>query len=75
MNDRGVGSCSVHVEAVGAGAGRQAYPLARRQDPVAQREQARERRDWAAADQIRAQIEDLGWQVRDTPEGAELEPL
>jgi hypothetical protein len=40
-----------------------------------QRTLAREAKEWAQADQIRDQIESLGWQVNDTPEGAELAPL
>jgi len=37
------------------------------------REEARQRRDWQKADQIRGQILDRGWQVIDTPEGPVLE--
>ncbi|HJZ25376.1 MAG TPA: hypothetical protein VJ370_03780, partial [Streptosporangiaceae bacterium] len=36
---------------------------------VADRTQARLERDWARADQIRAQLEELGVQLTDTPEG------
>jgi cysteinyl-tRNA synthetase len=36
---------------------------------VADRTQARNERDWARADQIRAQLDELGVQVTDTPEG------
>jgi hypothetical protein len=36
---------------------------------VQEREAARARRDWAAADQLRAHIAALGWQVQDTPDG------
>lgn len=36
---------------------------------VAEREAARQRRDWAAADALRGRIAALGWQVRDTPAG------
>jgi cysteinyl-tRNA synthetase len=36
---------------------------------VADRTQAREHRDWARADQIRADLDALGVQVTDTPEG------
>ena len=36
---------------------------------VADRTQARQERDWARADQIRAQLDELGVQVTDTPEG------
>ena len=39
------------------------------------RQSARARRDWAAADQLRAQLAALGWSVRDTPEGPLLEPV
>ena len=38
-------------------------------DLVADRTQARKERDWARADQIRAQLDELGVQVTDTPEG------
>src|SRR6266851_5591381 len=40
------------------------------EDLVADRTQARQDRDWARADQIRAQLDELGVQVTDTPEGA-----
>jgi cysteinyl-tRNA synthetase len=36
---------------------------------VADRTQARKERDWARADQIRAQLDELGVQVTDTPDG------
>jgi hypothetical protein len=39
------------------------------------REEARTQGDWEAADRLREQIADLGWQVNDTPEGSELSPL
>jgi cysteinyl-tRNA synthetase len=39
------------------------------------REQARRARDWSAADRIRDQLRELGWEVRDGPEGPELRPL
>ena len=42
---------------------------------VAEREAARARRDWAAADALRSRIAALGWQVRDTPEGPVTETL
>lgn len=38
------------------------------------REEARKRRNWQKADQIRDQILDRGWQIVDTPEGPVLEP-
>ena len=37
-----------------------------------QRQAARERRDFAAADAIRDQLRQAGWLVRDTPDGPEL---
>jgi len=40
---------------------------------VAQRQVARERRDWPTADALREQIAALGWRVIDTPEGPRLE--
>lgn len=39
-----------------------------------ERNAARERKDWAASDRLRDQIEAAGWQVMDTPEGSVLEP-
>lgn len=39
------------------------------------RSTARANRQWQTADQLRLQIAELGWQVMDTPDGAELEPL
>jgi cysteinyl-tRNA synthetase len=36
---------------------------------IADRTQARRQRDWARADQIRAQLDELGVQVTDTPDG------
>jgi len=36
---------------------------------VAEREAARQRRDWAAADQLRTQVAALGWKIKDTPDG------
>lgn len=42
---------------------------------VAARTQARQQRDWAQADDLRGQIEALGWQVNDTPDGPKLVSL
>jgi hypothetical protein len=42
---------------------------------VAERQAARDRRDWAASDALRARISALGWGVKDTPSGAQVEPL
>jgi cyanophycinase-like exopeptidase len=39
---------------------------------VREREEARARRDWAAADTLRNRIQALGWQVKDTPDGPRL---
>jgi hypothetical protein len=36
------------------------------------RQQARLRKDWAAADELRQQIERLGWRVDDIPDGLKL---
>jgi hypothetical protein len=41
---------------------------------VEEREAARARRDWATADGLRERIAALGWQVRDTLTGPDLEP-
>ncbi len=38
------------------------------------REAARQARDWAAADRLRDEISELGWEVRDGPGGPELLP-
>jgi cyanophycinase-like exopeptidase len=40
-----------------------------------QREAARARCDWGAADRLRDQISQLGWHVRDTPDGPQVLPL
>jgi cysteinyl-tRNA synthetase len=42
---------------------------------AADREQARATRDFDAADRLRAEIEQLGWEVRDIADGFELTPL
>jgi cysteinyl-tRNA synthetase len=42
---------------------------------AARREQARKARDFAAADRLREEIAQLGWEVRDAPDGFELLPL
>jgi len=39
---------------------------------AAERQAARERKDWSAADDYRRQITGLGWTVQDTPEGPKL---
>ena len=39
------------------------------------REEARVRRDWAEADGLRDRINALGWQVQDTPQGAQVSRL
>jgi cysteinyl-tRNA synthetase len=41
---------------------------------VEERETARSRKDWPASDNLRQRIQELGWQVKDTPEGTKLEP-
>jgi cysteinyl-tRNA synthetase len=40
-----------------------------------QRQAARAARDWTAADLIRDRLRDLGWDVRDGPDGPELLPV
>jgi cysteinyl-tRNA synthetase len=42
---------------------------------VVQRQQARDRRDFEAADRLRDELRQLGWAVRDGPAGPELLPL
>jgi cysteinyl-tRNA synthetase len=44
------------------------------QELLARRQSARAERDFAAADAIRDQLAQMGWIVRDTPEGARLVP-
>jgi len=39
---------------------------------AAEREEARASRDFGRADQIRDQLAEAGWEIRDTPEGARL---
>jgi cysteinyl-tRNA synthetase len=39
---------------------------------AAEREQSRKNRDWAGSDRLRLKIAELGWEVRDTPEGPKL---
>jgi len=42
---------------------------------VEQRAAARSGKDWAASDQLRDQLRELGWEVRDTPDGQKLKRL
>jgi cysteinyl-tRNA synthetase len=39
------------------------------------RDQARADRDWTEADRLRDELQALGWEVRDGPDGTELRPL
>jgi cysteinyl-tRNA synthetase len=39
---------------------------------AAERQSARERKDWAASDEYRKQLTALGWTVQDTPDGPKL---
>jgi cysteinyl-tRNA synthetase len=41
---------------------------------VAERDEARRRRDWSRADRLREEIQRLGWNVEDTPGGARIVP-
>jgi cysteinyl-tRNA synthetase len=43
-------------------------------DLLAQREHARERRDFQQADRLRQELRQRGWEIRDGPEGSELIP-
>ena len=43
-------------------------------DLLDRRNEARARRDWQAADQLRARITELGWQIADSPTGSSLSP-
>lgn len=42
---------------------------------VEARQKARAEKDWSRSDILRQQIIELGWQVKDTPQGPQLEPL
>jgi cysteinyl-tRNA synthetase len=42
---------------------------------VEARQAARQQKDWAASDEIRQKLAGLGWQVKDTPNGPQIEPL
>jgi len=42
---------------------------------VEARQTARAQKDWPAADSLRDQIAEMGWQVTDTPQGPALEPV
>jgi cysteinyl-tRNA synthetase len=50
------------------GAGAEAEAL------LAEREEARATKDFARADQVRNRLAELGWEVRDSAEGAKLVP-
>jgi cysteinyl-tRNA synthetase len=47
-------------------------PTSEAEGLLAERERARADRDFEAADRIRDELAELGWQVRDTPDGARL---
>lgn len=44
-------------------------------DWVEDRQAARQAKDWSRADQLRREIEAMGWQITDTPTGPQLTPL
>jgi cysteinyl-tRNA synthetase len=44
-------------------------------DLAARRDAARAERDFITSDRLRAQIESLGWQVEDTPNGTKLRKI
>jgi cysteinyl-tRNA synthetase len=44
------------------------------QELAARRDRARADRDWVAADRLRDELRDMGWEVRDGPQGPELVP-
>ncbi len=50
-------------------------PSSKAEQLLVARTEARAAKDWAKADALRDELEALGWQVRDTPEGPYLEPL
>jgi cysteinyl-tRNA synthetase len=63
---------SVAEEKGSSGGGEDA--LARGEALLVEREGARAAKDFERADQLRDELADLGWAVRDTPEGARLVP-
>ena len=44
-------------------------------DLVEERQRARAEKDWSRSDMLRRQILELGWQIKDTPQGPQLEPM
>jgi cysteinyl-tRNA synthetase len=42
---------------------------------IAQRDEARGRRDFARSDEIRTRLTEMGWEVMDTPDGTRVRPL
>jgi cysteinyl-tRNA synthetase len=58
-----------------AGAGDAAGIDPQAQALLAHREQARQARDFGAADRLRDELRTLGWEIRDGPDGPELIPL
>lgn len=52
-----------------------AEPTGEIMELVREREAARQRKDWATSDRLRAEIAELGWQVQDTPDGSVVERL
>jgi cysteinyl-tRNA synthetase len=59
------------LESLLAGAGADA-PDTEAEELLAARERARAERDFARADELRDRLAELGWEVRDTPDGAKL---
>ncbi len=49
-------------------------PTTRRRSCLSEREEARAAKDFARADEIRDRLAELGWEVRDSAEGAQLVP-
>ncbi len=49
-------------------------PDAEAQRLLSEREEARAARDWARADELREELQEMGWEVRDGPDGPELLP-
>jgi cyanophycinase-like exopeptidase len=50
-------------------------PTAEVLELLEERQAARLRKDWPAADAIRLRLLELGWQVKDTPDGPQLAPI
>ena len=62
-------------EAAKAAASQELTPSDEVLDLLKERNTARDKKDWGAADGLRDQIAELGWKIMDTPAGSELLPV